>query len=82
VTDPAQAAKDALEKQAAALGAELDRLIGRARTAAAAAGIEGEALVARGRAAAEAADACVHRAPIASAAVAFIAGCLVGRLLR
>jgi len=82
MTDPAKAATDALKDQAAALGAELDRLIGRARAAASEAGLDAGALAARGRAAAEAADTHVRNAPLASAAIAFLAGCLVGRLLR
>ena len=68
--------------QTAALRVELERLIERARGLAADAGLAGDELVARSRAATEAADAYVHRAPIASAAIAFLAGCLVGRLTR
>jgi ElaB/YqjD/DUF883 family membrane-anchored ribosome-binding protein len=81
MTDPADASSDPTDK-AAALRAELERLVARARTAAAEAGISGEDLVERSRAAAEATDAYVHKSPIASAAIAFLAGCLIGRLTR
>jgi ElaB/YqjD/DUF883 family membrane-anchored ribosome-binding protein len=81
MTDPAGAAK-IFDDQTAALRAELERLVARARAAATDAGFSGDELAARGRAAAEAADAYVHKAPIASAAIAFLAGCLMGRLLR
>jgi ElaB/YqjD/DUF883 family membrane-anchored ribosome-binding protein len=81
MTDAAGAAK-IFDDETAALRAELERLISRVRAAATDAGFAGDDLVARGRAAAEAADAYVHRAPVASAAIAFLAGCLVGRLLR
>jgi ElaB/YqjD/DUF883 family membrane-anchored ribosome-binding protein len=81
MTDAAGAAK-IFDDETAALRAELERLISRVRAAATDAGFAGDDLVARGRAAAEAADTYVHRAPVASAAIAFLAGCLVGRLLR
>lgn len=81
MTDPTGIAEDC-EAQTAALRAELEQLLARARAAAAEAGLSGEALVEQSRAAAEATDAYVHKSPIASAAIAFLAGCLIGRLTR
>lgn len=77
--DPSQ---DTIEAEIAALKAQLGALLRRARETAADAGPIGDAVLERGRAAAEAADGYVRHAPFASAAVAFLAGCLIGRLLR
>jgi ElaB/YqjD/DUF883 family membrane-anchored ribosome-binding protein len=82
MSDPAGTAKDAVRDELAALKAELGELLNRARAASAELGPVGEELMERGRAGAEAADAYVRKSPLSSAAIAFLAGCLIGRLLR
>jgi ElaB/YqjD/DUF883 family membrane-anchored ribosome-binding protein len=79
MADPA--GDDAVKEEIAALKAQLGDLLRRTREAAGS-GELADALAERGRATAEAADAYVRRAPLPSAALAFLAGCLVGRLLR
>ena len=82
MSDATETAKDAVRDELAGLKAELAELLNRARAATAEIGPVGEQLAARGRAGAEAADAYVRKSPLSSAAIAFLAGCLVGRLLR